>query len=132
MSKFATNYSSVGRNMKRWRFWKTSQYPGCLQINESCDHVVQCQDPRAVTMRQEAFLTLSSRLEEIHTEPQIQSVIGMFLRCWTDKSDTNTTGVSILIQHTLDQQFLIGWDQICAQTNWHFVDDAAVRILCRP
>jgi hypothetical protein len=62
-------------------------------------------------MRQEAFLTLSSRLEEIHTEPQIQSVIEMFLRCWTDKSDTNTTGVSIPIQHALDQQFRIGWNQ---------------------
>jgi hypothetical protein len=62
-------------------------------------------------MCQEAFLTLSSQLEEIHTEPQIQSVIEMFLRCWTDKSDTNTTGVSIPIQHALDQQFRIGCNQ---------------------
>lgn len=35
ISKFATNYSLVGRNMKRWRL-------RCLQTNESWDHVVQC------------------------------------------------------------------------------------------
>jgi hypothetical protein len=111
IAKFAANYSPVGRNMKRWRFWKTSQCPRCLQPNETCDHVIQCQDPRAVTTREAALLTLSSRLEEIHTEPQIQHVIEMFIRWWTDKSDTNTTDVSVPIQRALDQQFRIGWDQ---------------------
>jgi hypothetical protein len=73
--------------------------------------VIQCQDPCAVTTRQEAFLTLSSRLEGIHIKPQIQNVIGMFLRWWTGESDTNTTDVSVPIHRALDQQFRIGWDQ---------------------
>jgi hypothetical protein len=131
ISRFATNYSPIGRNMKRWHFWKTSQCPRCLQPNETCDHVLQCQDPRASTTCQEAFITLISRFEEINTEPQIQQALVMFLRWWIGENDTNVTDFRDVIKRALEQQFRLGWDQFVRGrivTQWakiqleHFVE----------
>mgnify|MGYP000697896486 CR=1 FL=1 len=53
--KFAANQGPTGRNMKRWRFWATSQCPRCLAENETTDHVLQCPHPSAVLCRKTAL-----------------------------------------------------------------------------
>ena len=110
VSKFSTNYSPVGRNMRRWHFWKTNQCPRCLAPNETCDHVLQCPDPRADTTRRLAFASLSKRMDDIKTAPLIQDALLTVLNCWiTD--DGIPTDFTADIQGALDKQLALGWDQ---------------------
>jgi hypothetical protein len=46
--KKAADLIPVGRNMRRWQFWKKNNCPRCLHKNETTVHVQQCQDPRAL------------------------------------------------------------------------------------
>jgi hypothetical protein len=110
VSKFSTNYSPVGRNMRRWRFWKTNQCPRCLAPNETCNHVLQCMDPRAATTRRVAFSTLTQRMVDIKTAPQIQEALLTVLKCWIE-DDGIPTNFTAEIQSALDQQLTLGWNQ---------------------
>jgi hypothetical protein len=109
VSKFSTNYSPVGRNMRRWRFWKTNQCPRCLAPNETCNHVLQCMDPRAATTRQVAFASLSQRMDDIKTAPLIQGALLTALKCWI-AATVIPTDFTAEIQSALDQQHTLGWD----------------------
>jgi hypothetical protein len=123
---FTTNYLPVGRNMRRWRFWKTNLCPRCLAPNETCDHVLQCMDPRAATTRQEAFSSLSKRMDEIKTAPLILEAILSGLQCWI-AADGMPTDFNADIQAALDHQLKLGWDQFVRGrivTHWQELQSA--------
>jgi hypothetical protein len=60
--KNAADLIPVGRNMKRWHFWKKNNCPRCLHEDDTTAHVQQCQDPRAVIHRNLVLSTFNRRL----------------------------------------------------------------------
>jgi hypothetical protein len=108
VSKFSTNYLLVGRNMRRWSFWKTNLCPRCLAPNKTCDHVLQCMDPRIATIRQEAFLSLSKQMDDIKTALLILEALLSGLQCWI-AANGMPTDFTANMQAALDHQLKLGY-----------------------
>ena len=67
-------------------------------------------DPRAATTRRVAFSTLTQRMVDIKTAPQIQEALLTVLKCWIE-DDGIPTNFTAEIQSALDQQLTLGWNQ---------------------
>jgi hypothetical protein len=80
--KFAANQGPTGRNMKRWRFWATSQCPRCLAENETTDHILQCPHPSAVLCRKTALAQLVKTLDDLFTHPRLRTLMTKNIKSW--------------------------------------------------
>jgi hypothetical protein len=82
------------------------------------------QGPQAVTICQAAFERLTTPLVEIKSAPQIQRALLMFLNWWTGESDIDATRFTLPIQHVIDLQLCLGWDQFergHILTKWQYI-----------
>jgi hypothetical protein len=65
-------------------------------------------DPRAATIRQEAFLSLSKRMDDIKPAPLILEALLSGLQCWI-AANGMPTDFTANIQAALDHQLKLGY-----------------------
>jgi hypothetical protein len=83
-------------------------------------------DPRPATTRQEAFLSLSKRMDDIKTASLILEALLMELQCWIAAGGM-PTDFTADIQAALDHQLKLGWDQFVRGqivTHWQELQSA--------
>jgi hypothetical protein len=111
ISKHASGHCAVGRMMKIRKHWEHSMCPRCLQDNETTEHVLLCQDPRA----SEHFELLAKKLDidlvTMETAPEIRRTIIRKLTNWRRRRRltaqiTNKYGEKEASEHQDD----IGWN----------------------
>ncbi len=110
LSKHASGHCAVGRMMKMRKHWEHSMCPRCLQDNETTEHVLLCQDPRAT----EHFERLSTKLDQdlvtMETAPELRRTIIRKITNWRRRRRvtaqvTNKYGEREASEH----QDQIGW-----------------------
>jgi ribonuclease HI len=110
LAKHASGHCPVGRMMKIRKHWEHSMCPRCLQDNETTEHVLLCQDPRAA----EHFTRLAKKLDlelvSMETAPEIRRTIIRKITNWRRRRRvtaqiTNKYGEREASEH----QDIIGW-----------------------
>jgi hypothetical protein len=110
LSKHASGHCAVGRMMKTRKHWEHSMCPRCLQDNETTEHVLLCQDPRASEHFEKLAKKLDTELVSMETAPEIRRTIIRKITNWRRRRRvtaqiTNKYGEREAAEH----QDTIGW-----------------------
>lgn len=84
--------------------------PLCNQSDETHDHLVSCQDPRAISTRQTCFEKWVNTMENLSTDPSLLEIMGNKLRTLlhlpiSSSTHTPTAALSRAVHH----QNILGW-----------------------
>ena len=109
--KHAANLLPVGRNMKRWQFWKHHKCPRCLEDDETGSHVLRCQDPRARTHRTKVLDVFDTRLRTLKTSKAIRCTLLAQVQAWMDGTSPARLPIPPLLRAAVRDQTTLGWDQ---------------------
>jgi hypothetical protein len=89
ISKFSSGHCAVGRMMKIRKEWTHDKCPLCLEDNETNDHVLLCQDPRALQQWDTLATKLDKDLQNMTTATTIRRTIMRKLHNWRRKKESN-------------------------------------------
>ena len=109
--KNAADLIPVGRNMKRWRFWRKNNCPRCLHEDETTVHVQRCQDPRAIAHRDLALAKFHSRLRILKTNRNIRWTIYSQVRAWMTNTIPTQRVIPQELRAAVRAQHSLGWNQ---------------------
>jgi hypothetical protein len=109
--KNAADMIPVGRNMKRWQFWKKNSCPRCLQEDETTAHVQQCQDPRAIAHRQLSLSIFHNRLRFLKTSRDIRWTILSHVKAWMTNTIPTQRITPPSLRAAVRAQNSLGWNQ---------------------
>jgi hypothetical protein len=110
LSKHVSGHCAVGRMMKTRTHWEHSMCPRCLQDNETTEHVLLCQDPRAAEHFERLAKKLDLELVSMETAPELRRTIIRKMTNWrrgrrVTAQITNKYGEKEASEH----QDIIGW-----------------------
>jgi hypothetical protein len=88
ISKFSSGHCAVGKMMKIRKEWTHDKCPLCFEDNETNDHVLLCQDPRALQHWDTLATKLDKELQNMTTATTIRRTIMRKLHNWRRKKDT--------------------------------------------
>ena len=111
VTKHATGFCSVGKNIGRWSEDRTTECPRCGAENESTTHVWQCHDPRALTQWDKSLDALRVWMIKSDTSPEIRNSIIIGIRRWRDGKPLFRPRQTE-IRQVNDAQALIGWENV--------------------
>jgi hypothetical protein len=109
--KHAADLLPVGRNMKRWQFWKRHKCPRCLEDDEEGAHILGFQDQRACTQRTKVLEAFDTRLRTIKTSKDIRRTILAQVRAWMNGTRPARRPIPQPLQAAVRDQTTLGWDQ---------------------
>jgi hypothetical protein len=75
VTKTASHNYGVGETLVKWNFQTTAKCPRCEELQESPDHIQQCNDHGAEVVLESSFLKLQSCLIDEETKPELQEAI---------------------------------------------------------
>jgi len=110
LTKHVSGHCAVGRMMKFRKKWPHSMCPRCLQDNETTEHVLLCEDPRATEHFERLSKKLDLELVTMETAPEIRRTIIRKINNWRRRRRataqiTNKYGEREAAEHQDD----IGW-----------------------
>jgi hypothetical protein len=89
ISKFSSGHCAVGKMMKIRKEWTHDKCPLCFEENETNEHVLLCQDPRAIQHWESLAKKLDHDMQNMTTAPTIRRTIMRKLHIWrTRQQDT--------------------------------------------
>jgi hypothetical protein len=91
ISKFSSGHCAVGKMMKIRKEWTHDKCPLCLEETETNEHVLLCQDPRALQHWEILATKLDHDMQNMTTAPTIRRTIMRKLHTWRKRQ-----------QHTLN------------------------------
>ena len=99
--------------LKIWKHQAHSSCPRCGQEEETTQHVLLCREQSATKTWDTALDNLNSWMTDNNSEPEMQDVIITSMKTWRDSSTTSFTEIDNRnIRHTLEEQNVIGWDNL--------------------
>ena len=111
ITKHATGWCGVNKNMVRWNFETVDACPRCGKQQEDAKHVWQCPAESARQIWEKKEKEIAGWMKRRKTHPEIAKVISSRLRCWragTRRAPIRSrlTGLSAIVQ----VQDAMGWD----------------------
>ena len=85
ISKFSSGHCAVGEMMKIRKEWTHDKCPICLDDNETNEHVLLCQDPRALLNWETLAAKLDKDMQNMTTAPTIRRTIMRKIHKWRNK-----------------------------------------------
>lgn len=82
VSKFSSGHCAVGRMMKKRKEWTHDKCPLCFANDENNEHVLKCEDPRAIAHWEKLEEKLTKDLKTMQTAPAIRRTIMRKLYNW--------------------------------------------------
>jgi hypothetical protein len=111
LTKHATGWCGVNRNMVRWKFETVHACPRCGKAQEDARHVWQCPSESARQIWELKEKEIAGWMKRRKTHPEIAKIISSRLRCWragTRRAPIRSRlpGLSVIV----GQQDGMGWD----------------------
>ena len=92
----------------KWQFQDHDECPLCNQ-SETPEHVLLCQDPRAITTWSTALKKLETWMTARRTNPELQRIVLTRLREWHDQRPLSSPPILCDFKPAIASQDFIGW-----------------------
>ena len=91
--------------------------PNCGAPKEDRDHILQCRGESRNQKKQEMLLLITTRCDQLHTDPQLRRLLLESIEGWFESTDSlqyrqDPTAYPQEFSKVIYQQNLIGWRQI--------------------
>jgi len=118
VAKSAAKFLPDGKNMTQWKLWTSAKCPRCPELNETKNHIFQCQATDSRQQWETALQGLDDWLQVQNTQPGLRQEIITGLRRWQ-------TGETDTVEFTMaaaQEQSLLGWGMMLEgviSMKWH-------------